>query len=175
MVVLPDGIKVEMQWKQVTYIRDNDSVTFEIIPMLAEKDIIIFPNLLNWQTKQELFSCEEREEIIFIIERIAWKRDIRILEMNVPPHVNKKIEVKQGMIESTEGYIRLTKENLFDVDSKLDKKQIKEIYCKLERKFAESAQGKVEIPKELLIKGSVAKEVCIPILERNKKVRIVIV
>lgn len=72
MVVLPDGIKVEMQWKQVTYIRDNDSVTFEIIPMLAEKDIVIFPNLLNWQTKQELFSCDEREEIIFIIERIAW-------------------------------------------------------------------------------------------------------
>lgn len=175
MVFLPDNIKIEMQWKQVAYARNNNYVVFEIIPMLNGKDVIIFPNLSNWSTKQNLFSCDERAEIIFLLERIAWKRDIRIAEMDVPPYVNEKIEVTQGMIESTEGYIRLTRENLFDTDSKLNKNQVKEIYCKLEKRFAESVQGMVKIPREALIKGSVIKEVCLPILEKNEKVEILIV
>lgn len=175
MVILPDDIKIEMQWKQVIYIKSNNYVVFEIIPMLTGKDVVIFPNRLNWSTKQNLFSCDERAEIIFLLERIAWKRDLRIVEMDVPPYVNKKIEVLQGMIESTEGYIRLTRENLFDTDSKLNKNQVKEIYCKLERKFAESAQGVVKIPREILINGSVIKEVCLPVLERNAKVKLLIV
>lgn len=175
MIILPDNIKIEMQWKQVIYTRDNNYVLFEIVPMLEEKDIVIFPNLSNWSTKQNLFSCEERNEIIFLLERIAWKRDIRIVEMGIQPYVNKKIEVSQGMIELTDGYIRLTGENLFDADSKLNKNQVKEIYCNLEKKFAESVQGIVKIPKESLIKGSVIKEICLPMLEKNEKVKILIV
>lgn len=175
MIFLPDDIKIEMQWKQVTYIRNSNYAIFEIIPMMTGKDIVIFPNILSWSTNQKCFSCREREEMMFILERIAWKRDIRILEMDVPPYVNEKIEIKQGMIESTEGYIRLTKENLFDSDSKLNKNQVKEIYCKLEKRFAESVQGVVEIPKELLIRGSIIKEVCLPVLEKNEKVKILIV
>ena len=99
MVILPDDIQIEMQWKQVIYIKSNNYVVFEIIPMLTWKDVVIFPNRLNWSTKQNLFSCDERAEIIFLLERIAWKRDIRIVEMDVPPYVNKKIEVLKGMIE----------------------------------------------------------------------------
>ena len=75
-----------------------------------------------------MFSLDERNEIIFLLERIAWKRDIKIVEMDVLPHVNKDLEIKQGMIEKTTGYARLTNDNLFDVDSKLNKKQVKEIY-----------------------------------------------
>lgn len=52
MIVLPDGIKIEMQWKQVTYMRGKDYVTFEIVPMLKEKDIIIIPNETKWLTGQ---------------------------------------------------------------------------------------------------------------------------
>ncbi len=175
MVILPDGIKVEMQWKQVTYIKGDDYAIFEIVPMLDDRDIVIMPNLSNWLTKQERFSKDERNEIIFLLERIAWKRDIKIVEMDVFPHVNKKYEVNQGMIEATEGYIKLTRENLFDVDSKLNKNQVKEVYCKLEKKFAETSQGIVKIPKELLINGSVVKEVCIPAFERNEKVKLLII
>ena len=175
MVFLPDNIKIEMQWKQVAYIKGNNQIIFEIIPMMNGKDIVIFPNISSWSSKQNIFSCEEREEIIFLLERIAWKRDIAIIEMDVPPHVNKKIEINPGMIESTEGYTRLARENLFDADSKLNKNQVKEIYCKLERRFAESMQGVVRIPKESLIKGSIIKEFCLPILEKNEKVKISIV
>lgn len=175
MVLLPDNIKIEMQWKQVAYIKGNNYVIFEIIPMLTEKDIVIIPNLSSWSNKQNVFSCEEREEIIFLLERIAWKRDITIIEMDVPPCVNEKIKLNSGMLESTEGYIRLARENLFDVDSKLNKDQVKEIYCNLERRFAEAMQGIVIVPKESLIKGSIVKEFCLPILEKNEKVKISIV
>lgn len=172
MITLPDGAKIEMQWKQVTYIKGDNYIIFEIIPMLAEKDIVVFPDLVNWTTKQDVFSVDERAEIIFLLERIAWKREIRIVEMDVSPHANKKIELSQGMLEMTRGYVMLTKDNLFDTDSKLNKEQVKAVYCKLERKFAESVRGMVRIPKALSIKGSVAAEITIPILERSDKVNL---
>ncbi|MCI9299000.1 MAG: hypothetical protein HFI10_16395 [Lachnospiraceae bacterium] len=42
MITLPDGAKIEMQWKQVIYIKGDNYIIFEIIPMLAEKDIVVF-------------------------------------------------------------------------------------------------------------------------------------
>lgn len=148
---------------------------FEIISMLTERDIIIIPDLSNWTNNQDIFSSDERTEIIFLLERIAWKRDIKIVEMDVHPCVNKKIRINDGMIELTDGYMKLAKENLFDTDSKLNKDQVKEIYCKLEKRFAESAQGIVKIPREILIKGSIVNEITIPALKNNEKVKISII
>ncbi|WP_289782670.1 hypothetical protein [Thomasclavelia cocleata] len=173
MIVLPDGVKIEMQWKQVTYIKGDNYIVFEIIPMLAEKDIVVFPDFTNWTTRQDVFSVDERAEIIFLLERIAWKRDICVVEMDVPPYVNKKLELNQGMLELTQGYAMLTKENLFDVDSKLNKEQVKAVYCKLEKRFAELAQGVVRFPNTLLLKGSVLAEIVVPELEKSNKVKVV--
>lgn len=175
MLILPNGIKMEMQWKQVTYIRDNDYVVFEIIPMLTEKDIVMFPNLPSWLNNQKVFSSDERQEIIFLLERTAWKRDIKIVEMDIHPYVNRKIAIVQGMIESTEGYKRLAKENLFDVNSALSKDQVKAVYCKLEEKFAKAAQGTVKIPKAVLLEGSIIKEISVPALEKNEQVQLSII
>lgn len=90
------------------------------------------------------------------------------------PCVNEEFDIRTGMIEMTNGYITLTKENLFDIDSKLNKKQVKELYCKLEEKFAMMSEGVVEIPGEILIKGSVFKEICIPAFKRNKNIQLVL-
>lgn len=174
MIILPDGVKIEMQWKQCKYDNNKSYIVFQIIPMLKEKDIVIVPNKNRWKLIQDVFSFEEREEIIFLLERINWKRDIQILEMDVEPCVNKEFDIRTGMIEMTNGYITLTKENLFDIDSKLNKKQVKELYCKLEEKFAMMSEGVVEIPREILIEGSVFKEICIPAFERNKNIQLVL-
>lgn len=123
--------------------------------MLTQKDIVVFPDLRNWETKQDVFTVEERAEIIFLLERIAWKRNMHIAEMDVAPYVNRKLEFRQGMLELTQGYAMLTKENLFDTDSKLSKEQVKLAYCKPEKRFAESTQGTVSIPKELCDKVKV--------------------
>ena len=95
MITLPDGKIIKMQWKQVMYIRGKDFIVFEVVPMLTEKDIIIFPSVSGWLSIQDVFSLDERNEIIFLLERIAWKRDIKIVEMDVLPHVNKDLEIKQ--------------------------------------------------------------------------------
>lgn len=172
MIILPDGTRIEMAWKQVKYINHNNYIIFQIIPMLKGKDIILMPNKEQWRDVENIFSLNEREEIIFLFEHIKWKREITIIEIDVKPVIDKEFDCHKGMIESTPGYERLTKENLFDVDSKLQKDQVKSIYCKLEEKFAQSCKGKVSIFKEMLIKGSVVNEICIPALEKNTNVNI---
>ena len=74
------------------------------------------------------------------------------------------------MIESTKGYDILTRENLFDVDSKLNKEQVKSVYCELEEKFAKMSKGTVVISKNNLIKGSVQYDITIPAFEKNSDV-----
>lgn len=172
MVVLPDGIAFEMQWKKVKYIKKNNFMTFQIVPMIKDADIVILPTKKNWKTIENTFSQDERWEIIFLLERIKWKRDIKVREVDIMPYVNKDIDIMQGTIESTTGYKALSNENLFDVHSQLNKMQVREIYLKLEERFAMAAQGIVTIPKETLIIGSVQKEYVIPILKKNPNVNL---
>lgn len=42
MIFLPDDTKIDMQWKKVTYIRDDNYAVFEVIPMLQGEDIVVF-------------------------------------------------------------------------------------------------------------------------------------
>lgn len=44
----------------------------------------------------------------------------------------------------------------------------------MEEKFAMMSEGVVEIPGEILIKGSVFKEICIPAFKRNKNIQLVL-
>lgn len=162
--------KIEMSWKQIKYISHNNFIIFQIIPMFKQRDIILFPTAKMWGKVEKIFSLEERQEIIFLIERINWKRDIKVIELNIPVEANQNLILPDGVIENTKGYITLDKENLFDVNSPLDKEQAKEIYLALEKKYAENLSGVVSVPKDIVIKGSIMKEFCMPILIENKNV-----
>ena len=170
MVIMPDGAQFEMQWKQVKYINGGHSVVFEIVPMYQGKDIIIFPNSQLWTESQNVFSDQERLEIIFLLERIAWKRDIRVAEANVTPDIDSSAGPVNGSIESTPGYQEMATKNLFDPQSPLSKSEVKEIYCILEKRFAEGASGVVTLPKNVILQGSVLEKVSIPALKANKNV-----
>ncbi len=170
MVTMPDGAQFEMQWKQVKYMNGGHSVVFEIVPMFQGKDIIILPNTQLWSESQNIFSEQERLEIIFLLERIAWKRDIRVAEANVTPDIDSNASSVSGSIESTPGYQEMAAKNLFDPQSPLSKSEVKEIYCILEKRFAEGASGVVTIPKSVILQGSVLAEVSIPALKKNKSV-----
>ena len=172
MVTMPDGVQFEMQWKQVKYINDGHSVVFEIVPMYQGKDIIIFPNTQLWAEAQNVFSDQERLEIIFLLERIGWKRDVRVAEANVLPDIDSKTGPVNGSIESTPGYQEMAAKNLFDPQSPLRKSEVKDIYCILEKRFAEGASGVVTIPKNVILQGSVLAEVSIPALKKNRSVRL---
>lgn len=58
---------------------------------------------------------------------------------------------------------------LFDPASPLSKDQVKEIYCTLEKRFAENPVGDVQIPKASIIAGSVLDAISIPALEKKQR------
>lgn len=170
MVTMPDGAQFEMQWKQVKYMNGEHSIIFEIVPMYQGSDIVIFPYAPLWTEVQNVFSDQERLEIIFLLERIAWKRDIRVVEADIEPDIDSNVDPVNGSLESTQGYQEMAGKNLFDPQSPLSKSEVKEIYCILEKRFAESASGVVTIPKDVILKGSVLEEVSIPTLKKNNSV-----
>jgi hypothetical protein len=172
---MPDGVQFEMRWKQVKYMNGGHSASFEIIPMFQGKDIILFPNARIWAESQNAFSDQERLEIIFLLERIAWKRDIRVIEADVAAEINSNSAPVSGSLESTPGYQEMAAKNLFDPQSPLSKSEVKEIYCILEKRFAEGASGAVAIPKNVILPGSVLSEVSIPALKKNRNVRLSLV
>lgn len=175
MVTMPDGAQFEMQWKQVKYMNGGHSATFEIVPMNQGKDIVIMPSAKLWNEAQSAFSDQERLEIIVLFERIAWKRDIRVIEADIEPDIDLNVGPVNGSLESTQGYREMAANNLFDPQSPLSKQQAKEIYCILEKRFAEGASGIVTIPKDFILHGSILAEVSIPALEKNPSVQLSLV
>lgn len=170
MVKLPDGAILKMLWTQVQYINHNDNIIFPIIPMVNDRDIIIFPNMQKWMAIEQIFSLKEREEIIFLLEHIKWKRNVKVVETGIEAKVNSPNLSETSTLEGTKGYKQLSEQNLFDPDSMLDKQQVKTIYLAFEKKFANHTSGIVFVPQELLIDGSVLKECSIPILKANRNV-----
>ncbi|MDR1322211.1 MAG: hypothetical protein LBK56_12455 [Gracilibacteraceae bacterium] len=175
MVTMPGGAQFEMRWKQMKYMNGGHSASFEIIPMFQGKDILLFPDTQIWAKSQNVFSNQERMEIIFLLERIAWKRDMRVVEANVAPEIDPNAAPVKGSLESTPGYQEMAAKSLFDPQSPLSKSEVKEIYCILEKRFAEGASGAVAIPKNVILSGSVLSEVSIPALKKNRNVRLSLV
>ena len=100
MVIMPDGAKFKMNWKYITYVNHGNSIHFSIVPMYNGPDIVLFPNMENWE-KDGAFSLEEREEIIFLLEHLNWKRNLKIVEANVPAQKSEKAFVQKGSLETT--------------------------------------------------------------------------
>lgn len=172
MVTLPDGAQIDMQWKSVKYANKQHNIVFEIIPMMQESDVVLFPNKRCWKKIAKLFSNRERMEIIFLLEKIAWKRDIRVAEVDIMPEVDQETAVATGTLEATDGYQKISSQCPFDPQSSLTKEQAKELYCILEKRFAEGVSGIVEIPKSVVIRGSVLEGISIPTLKENKNVQL---
>ncbi len=171
MVVLPDGDMIEMRWKSVSYIYGEKKIVFTIVPMMNRPDYIMVPNTEQWI---KYLAIEKRNEIIVILEKVNWKRDIQVVELEIPPHITDKKEdiVTPGALESTEAGRKMEQDFLFDPASPLNKEQVKEIYCMLEKRFAENAVGEVKISKGNIIAGSVMAEISIPALEKNAQVNL---
>lgn len=175
MVLLPDGAKFEMAWRHIKYMNHGNYIIFQIIPKYSNKDIIIIPNMENWKIISSIFSFKEREKLIFLLERINWKRNIKIIELDILPQIDQENKTASGSLECAEAYILLTEENLFDNNSKLEKEQVKSLYLAIEKRFAENIQGTVNILNDLLLDHSVMKEFVIPILNKNENASINIV
>lgn len=174
MLILPDGIQIDMRWKTVSYIKGNNKLCFSIEPMLNCEAIIYFPSKDSWGAIEKSFSQKERLEIIFLFERIAWKRKVKVVIVDITPEVLSKEQdvVKDGSMESTQAGKKIEADALFDPGSPLISKQVNEIYISLEKKFAESVKGLVTVHKTALVEDSVFSSVILPALERNANAEI---
>lgn len=148
MVTLPDGIKIDMRWKSVSYIKNDLKLCFSIEPMMNCEAIVYFPSEQKWKTIENEFS-EERLEIIFLLERIVWKRKIKVVIMDIIPEIlNLQHDiVLTGSMESTQAGRKIEVENIFDPESSLTMEQVHELYISLEKKFAENVEGVVAITR----------------------------
>ena len=174
MLQLPDGNLLDMRWKSVSYIVGIKRFIFTIIPMLEDADIVCVPNEERCNADMDI---SLRNEFIFLTQVAEWKRDLRVVEMNITPCVSIYGEdfEDDGSLEKTEGGKKLESSYLFDPQSPLTKEQVKEIYIKLEAKFAENIVGEVEIVKNGTPDGSIMEKITIPSLERNQNAKIIYV
>lgn len=78
-------------------------------------------------------------------------------------------EIEEGTLESTEAAKEFLKLNLFDSDNKISKEQAHELWCTLEKRFAEGVEGKVTIHATSIIENSVFNKIVIPTLLENEK------
>lgn len=172
MLQLPDGSLIDMRWKSVSYITQNRRIIFSIEPMVEGADIVCIPKEDKCNKDMDI---KLRNEFVFLLQMAAWKRDLKFLEMNIMPNVmhSKKEIVTVGTIENTQAGRKLEESYLFNPNSQLNQLQVKNLYIQLERRFANSISGKVDIIKDGYLVGSVMEKIVIPIIEANEKAIIV--
>jgi hypothetical protein len=171
MIVMPDGAKLDMRWKSISYIVGDQKLVFPIVPMYDSPDVVCIPNKDRFSNANEL---ERRDELIFLIQTTAWKRELKFLEINQNPIIMEKEDslTDKGSLEMTNAGQSLENEYLFDPQSPLTKEQVKELYLDLEKRFAEAALGDIEIIKNGYLQGSVMERITIPVLQNNMNVNI---
>lgn len=174
MIKMPDGMQIDMRWKTVSFIKGNKKLVLDIEPMMNCEDIVYFPSENEWREIRYIFSNEERLEIIFLLERINWKRNIKLFISEITPRILSKDDliISEGTLESTIGGREIEEKQLFDPDSPLNSDQVHELYCKLEKRFANQVIGEVIISRNKVIAGSVFEEVSMKILMSNSKAKV---
>ncbi|MBE6052875.1 MAG: hypothetical protein E7212_03020 [Clostridium sartagoforme] len=167
-------ISIHMGWKHMNYIYGKEMLVFKIEPMIGEADIIYIPNDKMWDSSKIEWAKGDKEEILNNIKSIEWNRDIKLSEMDMELICisTDDNDIEKGTIESTEAAKEFKNLNLFDPDKKVSKEQAHELWCVLEKRFAENAKGKVEIRANDIIEGSVFDKITMPTLINNKNIQL---
>jgi hypothetical protein len=164
-------IIIKMAWKHMSYIKGDEKIVFNIEPMVGEADIIYIPNDEIWNVCPIKWISENKNAILSDIKAIDWNRNIIFNEYDVGLKCMSvdEDEIQEGTIESTVGAKEFQSLYLFDPDKKVEKEQAHELWCTLERRFAEEVKGKVTIYSNSIIENSVYNKITIATLLKNDK------
>jgi len=177
LIILPDGAKFDMKWRSVTYSKRGFQVKFEIIPMYDQADLVIIPSQYAWEDYTDIFNFSERDDIIYLLEKIPWNRSINLIEFDIEPIIYEDDQDRPlpGSFESSPAGREIESRNLFDPDKNLNttQQQAKGFYLLLETKFAKQATGDIRIPRDCIISGSVLEKISVPVLENNPRVNLI--
>jgi len=165
-------IRIKMGWRFLCYIQGNEKIVFNIEPMVEESDILYIPRNEIWRKSSLKWAGENKSEILRVIKAIDWNRDIRFDECDIELKcmLTDQDEFKEGTMESTEAAKKFERLYLFDPDKKVEKEQAHELWCTLEKRFAEEVKGRVTIYLKSIIENSAFNKITMPTLLENEKV-----
>lgn len=165
-------INIKMGWKYISYIQEDEKIILNIEPMLGEADIIYIPNDEIWRKSSRKWASQNKNEILSNIKSLDWNRQMAFNEYDIDLKCMTvdEDEIEEGTIESTEVAKEFQSLYLFDPDKKVGKEQAHELWCTLEKRFAEQVEGKVTIYANSVIENSVFNKITIVALLENEKV-----
>lgn len=164
MIKINENKYIKMSWKYLCYCDGGNKYIFPIEPMANGVDILYMPQNKDLYLK-----------IIEEIKAIPWNRNIIYVEgsYNLNGISVDEEEYAMGTIESTKGAQEFLKLDMFDPGFNLEKEKAHELWCILEKRFAENAEGQVTIQAIDIVKGSVFDKITIPTLMKSDKVELV--
>jgi hypothetical protein len=151
---------IKMDWKYVSYTDNTGKYIIPIEPMYQESDIMYLP-----------VNQEDYKEIIETIRSIPWNRNLvyEQAKYELKGIDRSALEFEEGSLESTEAGKEFAALGMFDPGFEMEPEKVHELWCVMEKRFAESAAGKVTIVSNSIIAGSVFEKVSIPALMSNDK------
>jgi hypothetical protein len=170
-------ISIKMGWRFLSYIQGNEKIVFNIEPMVKESDILYIPKNQIWRESSPKWASENKDQILESIKAIDWNRNIRFnkCDIKLKCMLIGQDEFEEGTMESTEAAKEFQRLYLFDPDKKVEKEQVHELWCTLEKRFAEGVNGRVTIYSKSIVENSVFNKITMPTLLENEKVTLNIV
>lgn len=165
----------QMGWRYVLYRQGRKAIAFTIEPMVIGSDIVYIPSAKTWKESLPDHSAKLRVEILTYLKKQKWNRDLVWNELDgaVAKKINNSSElIIPGSLESTPGGKWLEEQRLFHPNSPFPFKQAREMWIEIDKRFSNEARGVVTIACSELIQNSVFAEVELPMLRKNKLVKL---
>lgn len=165
-------VSAYMGWKYVRYTQVNKSIIFIIDPMVGRPDIVYVPDEASWKKTAPHWAKHLRGHILNTLKSIPWNRKLEWV--NIKTKVIEKDIVEDfifpGTPEATLGGRKYAAFGLFDPGSPISPDEAHELWCDLEKKFAEEAKGIVTIYTKNSKPNSVFTKIALPALKNNARV-----
>ncbi|MHB8063093.1 MAG: hypothetical protein ACYDG2_10745 [Ruminiclostridium sp.] len=166
-------VKANMGWRYVRYTEKDKSILLTIEPLVGRPDIVYIPDKSSWTQTSPVWAKNRYHEIITYLKSIPWNRNLVWVETAGITVIEKSAYEEYalpGSLEATPGGREFEKENLFQPGSPVKPEEAYQLWCRLEKRFAEQASGKVRLFAENIIPDSVFAVISLPTLKENTNV-----
>ncbi|NLZ47796.1 MAG: hypothetical protein GX895_03240 [Clostridiales bacterium] len=165
-------ISAYMGWKHVRYIQDSKSIIFIIDPMVGRPDIVYVPEEKSWQNTAPEWAKNLRDHILNTLKSIPWNRKLQWVDTKTKVIEKDIFEdfILPGTPEATLGGRKYTAFGLFNPRSPVSPEEAHELWCDLEKQFAQEAKGIIPVYTKNSKPYSVFTKISLPILKKNTSV-----
>jgi hypothetical protein len=165
--------QARMGWRYIAYKEGKIAFGLPIEPMICGADIVDVPTDAAWSQIEHVNSLSKKQ-VMRNLQSIPWNRALTWQETDNASglSVNATLElVIPGSLEATSGGQFLESLRLFEPGDRPPFEQVRELWLKAERKFAEEARGEVTLfADQQGVPQSVFREITLVTLKNNPHV-----